>query len=674
MKLKTLTIRNFKSFQDVTIHLDPNFNVFTGVNNSGKTNLLEAISLWHECFNLLIRQAKKAASTTGEVHYQRGQYILGTTQDKYFTYEQIKTVRSVEMEDIFYLSDPRHGIELRVELETSSDLSSQSSPESLSLEIGFSIKKRSGANYIIELMNYSQFDFSRFNQFFRAFPQPISSTFVSPVAAIPDRERYLTQPQILEALQKRHSIEVIRNRLINLNLMRTPGRSNTLYNNFLQTLSEILFQGGQQLEFLFESDPDRDVSAIVNYRFGPQDPKKDLVLLGSGTLQIIAILLNLYAAEQQPDLNLILFDEPDSHIHREVQKRLLDTLQDFSPTSQVFLTTHNESFIRQVPLANLFHIEARSQFELYALAQQTVPVGPRFKGIYPSSLNPVIASLGESNGLDFINAIEADRIIFVEGPEDAQALYKLLQKAVIPRNTRKYVFWVLGGVNTIFKGISQYKTVFQEIKNQKTLWEKSVLVFDRDYLTDADRDAIMEGFRQELHLETYLATAYTWESILLTDLEKCAHLLQQWLLTQPPPPTVNITDLQTQLSQAYQSLGERIEARLEAISGRYTEREQIHHRYCHAKRDLEQQKPALGRLIQGNSDVNIANRFNTYSQTCLRQGEFFKLANKADVEFVIAAALHPYSVTFSIQEHFLELIDCVGPTSWFPDWDFLHHL
>ena len=46
IKIKTLEVKNFKSFEHLIIELDPDFNVFTGINNSGKTNLLEAISLY----------------------------------------------------------------------------------------------------------------------------------------------------------------------------------------------------------------------------------------------------------------------------------------------------------------------------------------------------------------------------------------------------------------------------------------------------------------------------------------------------------------------------------------------------------------------------------------------------------------------------------------------------
>ncbi|MFN7256845.1 MAG: AAA family ATPase, partial [Microcystis sp.] len=32
MKISKIQIKNFKSFQNVTVDLDPDFNVFTGVN------------------------------------------------------------------------------------------------------------------------------------------------------------------------------------------------------------------------------------------------------------------------------------------------------------------------------------------------------------------------------------------------------------------------------------------------------------------------------------------------------------------------------------------------------------------------------------------------------------------------------------------------------------------
>ena len=112
MKISKIQIKNFKSFQDVTVDLEPDFNVFTGVNNSGKTNLLEAIALWHECFNKLIRQAGKGYKEL----YKKGDYILGHTTEKYFPYETIKTVRTSNIDDIFYQRDTTAPMELSINL------------------------------------------------------------------------------------------------------------------------------------------------------------------------------------------------------------------------------------------------------------------------------------------------------------------------------------------------------------------------------------------------------------------------------------------------------------------------------------------------------------------------------------------------------------------------------
>jgi predicted ATP-dependent endonuclease of OLD family len=59
MYIKTLELKNFKTFSTIKIHFDANLNVLTGANNCGKTTILEALSLWNECFNKLIHQAKR---------------------------------------------------------------------------------------------------------------------------------------------------------------------------------------------------------------------------------------------------------------------------------------------------------------------------------------------------------------------------------------------------------------------------------------------------------------------------------------------------------------------------------------------------------------------------------------------------------------------------------------
>ena len=655
MKISKIQIKNFKSFQNVTVDLDPDFNVFTGVNNSGKTNLLEAIALWHECFNKLIRQAGKGYKEL----YKKGDYILGHTTEKYFPYETIKTVRTSNIDDIFYQRDTTDPIELSINL----------NKVDINLEIGFSIKT-SGLNYVIELLNYSQYNFRGFNEFFENFPNPISASFASPVATIRTEERFVTRPQIIESIQKRESVEVVRNRLYNLYYDTT--RNENLYDNFIGDLSYILFNNEKRIEFFPKSDIKKDIKSVIDYKIESQDIEKDISLLGSGTLQIIVILLNLYAPEKTRDLNLILFDEPDSHIHRDIQKRLIDTFLRFSTNTQIFLTTHNESLIRQVSLHQLFHLENRPQYNYNALSQQELFVEPYFKGIYPSALNPIISSLGNSNGLDFINAVEADKIIFVEGQDDSKAIYTLLQKNTIGINTKKYSFWVMGGVSKIFKDLPSYKKIFQLIRNQQNLWQKSVLIFDRDFLNDEHKNLILGNLNNRFGLPTYIPSAYTFESILLTDFDKLGRLLFLWLNRQQNSISVDAVRLAQGLQQAYLN---HMNPKLEQLLNDNKAFEQIIYQ-CGSVRDKLKSDDMLGtndRSIPEN-DVQLSTAYRNYFKQILNTRDFYKYAKKDDVQAIINQVISPHNIAFNIEQDFIALLECVDRSTWFEEWDFLTRL
>ncbi|MFM7907061.1 MAG: ATP-dependent nuclease [Microcystis sp.] len=660
MKISKIQIKNFKSFQDVTVDLDPDFNVFTGVNNSGKTNLLEAIALWHECFNFLLYQAIRAKPE----RYRAGHYVFKDTQ--YLLYTDIKTVRSSNIDDLFYQCDKSQKIELIFIFQ---DISSEQRANPL-LKIGFSITNSHGNSYKLEFLNRQDFDFFQFNQLFHNFPKAIGCSFASPVATIRADERFLTTPQVLEAIQKRESVEVIRNRLYTLHSDQADPQ---LYETFKRDLSYILFNSSStQISFFTSSDFRDDVKVIINYKIDNRDIEKDISLLGSGTIQIIVILLNLYSFGQRNDLNLILFDEPDSHIHRDIQSRLINTLLRFSETTQIFLTTHNESLIRQVSLHQLFHLENRPQYNYNALSRQELPVEPRFKGIYPSALNPIISSLGNSNGLDFINAVEADKIIFVEGQDDAKAIYTLLQKNTIGINTKKYSFWVMGGVSQIFKDLPSYKKIFQLIKNQQNLWQKSVLIFDRDFLNDDHKNLIINNLNNRFNLPTYIPSAYTFESILFTDFDKLGRLLFLWLSHQPNSISVDAVSLAQGLKQAYLNY---MNPKLQQLLNDGEAFEQIIYQ-CRSIRDKLKSDDMLGTNDRSipEDDVQLSTAYRSYFNQILNTRDFYKYAKKDDVQAIINQVTKPYNIEFNIEQDFISLLNLVDRSTWFNEWDFLTKL
>ncbi len=377
MHINKFVIKNFKSFKELTINFNQDINIFTGTNNSGKTTLLEAISLWRECFDKRIGKAKRNGK-----NYKKDDYILGTARvrDKYFPFDRISSVRSPNFEDIFYNRESINGIELCAELEHNKS----------KLNIGFSIGA-SGTNYIVELINFSEYNFDVFNKYFTKLPDAIGLYFASPFSAIEKVENFITDPQIKEFTHSRRSVSVLRNRLYRL----YRHSDSSLFAGFLENLSFILYNNTDSIAIYTNSDIQRDLEVTFVFRIGNDVVEKDIALLGSGSLQIIEIILALYhPGESVKDMNIVLLDEPDSHIHRDIQSRLITVLTAFSKSNQIFISTHNEALIRSADIQHLFHIDAKNSTVIRDVSFEELSSGkPHLKGIFPSKINPIIRSL-----------------------------------------------------------------------------------------------------------------------------------------------------------------------------------------------------------------------------------------------------------------------------------------
>lgn len=650
MYIKSLNIKNFKSFKDIIFHFNKDLNVLTGVNNSGKTTVLEALSLWQECFSKLISEARR-----GEKSYKRGDYLLGPSYNRYFPFNEINSVRSPNFDDIFHNRNKKNEIILSLTLidDTENELN-----------IPFHIKS-SGNNYVITLEGYSNYNHNKFNDFFSSLPNPITLVYGIPIAQIIPEEKFTTDPSIREMQLLRQSVAVFRNRLYRiLNGVDIP-----LASNFLSDLNYILFNNENKIEFNSITDIKKDSKIIILFKIGAKDIDKDIALLGSGTLQIIQILMDLYnPADGKKDLSIVLLDEPDSHIHRDIQKRLIETFNRFGKNIQIFITTHNESLIRDAAPNQVFHLDGKSTGTIQSvyLNSQDRHLGLHFKGIMPSRLTPVIRSIGNTSGLDFINALEADRLIFVEGEDDAKAFRILLDQQI--NNKKKYMFWVIGGVSEIFENILAYKTVFSAIKNKTTLWEKSVLCFDKDELSNEHKDILLQKFKDRLGIEAYSANAYTFESTLMTDLDKTSKLICR-LIEKITGNQIDDIEIKIQLIHNYSEYKSFLISKFNN-----TFYEEAYYRYKNSKNEKTKKVFGENYCIFRIGDAQLMTYIKNYFDLSIASGEFYKLMDKYDVENIIKKIVEPYEINFSIETDFIELIKLVDKSTWISEWDFLTKL
>lgn len=640
MYLSELQIENFKSFKRVGIVLNERINLFTGANNTGKSTLLEAISLWHECYGRLLQQAGKATKGL----YQQGDYTFGPEAAKYLSYNDVVSVRSPAYEDLFHNFDTGVDIVLKGKL-----VGTQS------LWIGFRIKGSHGDNYKISFNDYKNFDYKTFNDrnFIKNPENALKVTFASPIANIAPVEEW-QHPKKIEALKRPHtSYLVFRNRLDALN--KRNQIDGGAFDKLCEQLSLILLDNPGQIKFFFQEDKGPVVK--VSMQMGATKPK-DISLYGSGTLQLIEILLNIH--EQKTEGNLVLLDEPDSHIHRQLQARLLRVLQ-ASEHTQVFMTTHNEALIREADPSWIFHLEPIPEKTYYPIQRNK----DKSKGLLSSAQATVIQTLtGKGNGLDFVNALEADVLWIVEGVNDALRIQKLLS---LKNNAlRKHAYWVMGNVDTILDQIAHYKNVFEEIKNNRSLWEKTVLVFDKDYLTDGQRERLTTNLKNKLKLnKVNVWSSYCFDSILFSDLSVLSDLLTQFIQKVNPDKTI---------SKVSQTLRSAIEASLQQknVDDLVKQaREQINIRTEKFK--------TLGffnpKVVE--DDYHLKEKLTEYFQSCLNIGNYHKIMNKNDCDEILQKVFKEYEIPFSMEwrdektKTFNDFFDSVTLSTTYPDWEFV---
>ncbi len=644
MFIKKFQIQNFKSFQDITIYLNQDVNILTGRNNAGKTTVLEAFSLWHECFQKLLTQARRS-----QKNYRRGDWVLGPTSNRYFAFDQINSVRSPNFEDIFHDCQRKNKIKLGVTLEdTDQD----------KLTIRFNIGE-SGNNYIIELESFTTFDFTKFNSFLQGLPDPFSIYYAAPIATIMAAEDYTTLPHIEKACMTQKSGSVLRNRLFQIS--RFP----VIFDLFQRDLSYILFNHEKAITFEIIFDEARDTRIIIRYKIESNERFKDIALLGSGTLQLVEILINFYQADSQSkDFKLIMLDEPDSYIHRDIQKRLVEIVTRFSQKTQIIISTHNESFIRSAPIEQIFHLDGKVTGEYLPIDRQEIAkLQPHFTGIYPSLINPIIRSVGEITGLDFINAIECDRLIFVEGEDDARVLNVLLKQQL--GISKKYMFWVLGGISQVFENILAYKTVFSSIKNGQNLWQKSCVVIDKDFLTHEHQTAIISKFKEKHQLDVFSYNAYTFESTIFENLEFLSSLLSKWM--ESKNKVVDRNDILISLQIEYTKVGRLLEQR---YSDAFIKEEAYRYKNIRDKTNILFDN----RSVIKQTDIDLPILVKTNLESTLKSNNYYWLMRKDEVELVINHIAQKYGLNFTCETDFIEIIKAVTKSTWMNQWDFLNQL
>ncbi|MFD5627083.1 ATP-dependent endonuclease [Streptomyces sp. NPDC127072] len=440
--IKKVRFTRFKQFNQVTFEFRPsNVTFLAGGNNSGKSSILHGLAVWEFCkIASLMERGEDAFLAVAE-----GRQGFGLGDDE-FSPINVPSLKH-----------------LWTNLKTAKG---DTDPD------GYTLKIRCEWDDAIE-EKHLEFALSLAND--RLFIKPISSNLQAgdhvPTAALlpPFAGISAREARIVGALRRRRIGEglagaVLRNLLLDMyqaNLRereRLRGEKSKISDSDLRRLRETdpweLLQDALRRTFSAEliiGDFREEYHSYINVQVAKGDvegykltrwPKynpKDLMVEGSGFLQ----WLSVFTLATADDVDILLLDEPDAHLHPTLQSQMVEQLETLASrkNKQVLLATHSSEILKTVDHQKIFQV--RKDRAGY-LQEDHQKVG-------------LLAGIGSDYAPKLDRVRKTKRILFVEGSSDLSVLKEFANlvgiewheswipwQSTAPHKDRSHVFRAIG--------------------------------------------------------------------------------------------------------------------------------------------------------------------------------------------------------------------------------------
>ncbi|MDD5489223.1 MAG: AAA family ATPase [Candidatus Moranbacteria bacterium] len=518
MKIEKIELQNVKSFLEFTeIIFKDNINIFVGPNAGGKSNLFEIIHaliswiLFQEEIQIQFKNQSPGGSVISNKLFtvQRQDYgskytsILEKFRGREQEGQRIKIVISVLDQDIKNLQDiinNRDNLDEFIEKEIDHDNPGQKFDYNA-----------------LKLLIYSKNDFSSLiNKSFsieysegRATIKPDNNFTADDLEIFKTFKEIIKNYKVLESYVKLYNLEKDEKIDFNSNFLYIPplrATSSITYDEPVVSLAQRgldsmqLSQKNVTQEYTSSSDYDRaKIKLFNNHLYGKENlneyfkelmkkfldldidikfkgkhqnnyqleisrPDNKNIKLSSGEKEIFNFICSIFSYDIKN--GIILFDEPELHLHPQMQKRLLRIIEEISEENKIqfFIVTHSPSFVNKDSIENVFRIYRNEK-------------SGGSRTYYPCKKL-------EANDKDLVQIVNSlnneriffsDKVILVEGVVD-QIIYGKILEIIKKEKENNEIIEILdvGGKNS-FKRFSDF------ISSWKI---KTYIVGDLDSLTE----------------------------------------------------------------------------------------------------------------------------------------------------------------------------------------------
>jgi len=387
-----LTLRNFKSISEQTYEFS-HFDLLVGRNNSGKSTILQALAIWQFCIEEF-RRAKR--------------------RDK-------KSIQVV-LPNFTALPIPQFNLLWKERTERHYPTKNGSKKqERILIEIKVTWRAHNGKSYSFAVnLRYASpqtiyaipaSGWENFQQLEKLLP---IVTYVPPFSGLEEHEEWRDEAPLRKQVGKAQPGSVLRNLLLRVNPQDWQEIQQVVKEWFSVELKPPQYEKGV------------DTQIVCEYKQGKKS--YDIIAGGSGFHQTLTLIGFLYG--YQP--TTILLDEPDAHLHANLQRVVLEYFKFFHDKSQerntqFLIATHAEELIRGVEVSQIISL-------LNQKKPQRVQSSPA-----------ILTAMADVSNLEVTKLVDSPVVLYVEGEDDERLLYNWSKVLNTEESFRKVCFHIMGG-------------------------------------------------------------------------------------------------------------------------------------------------------------------------------------------------------------------------------------